>query len=224
MDRLHRLLLAASLVSLASTLPAAALGDSLRCDGGIVSVGDSKLDLLGKCGQPALREEQGEERSRLLLDTAGRAVAGRSTAVAVERWTFNFGPRQFVQHVTLESGKVTSVERGSYGYDLGERRDEAPAIRRARCDQLSFHLGDSTFDLLARCGEPALRDVKVVTLSSGASSAGGATYDAARSTELVEIWTYDLGPQTLVRRLSFERGRLVLVETGGYGYSRPDAR
>jgi hypothetical protein len=216
-------LLGASLALLAVALPAPALGDSLRCDGGIVSVGDSKLDLLGKCGQPTLREEQAEERSRVRLDPAGRAVAGRTIALAVERWTYNFGPRQFVQHVTLESGKVTAVERGSYGYELEGRRD-APAIPRARCDQLSFHLGDSTFDLLARCGEPALRDVKVVTHTSGATSAGGATFDAAVTTELLEIWTYDLGPQALVRRLWFERGKLVRVETGGYGYSRAEAR
>lgn len=43
---------ALALVALAGTLPAR--GDSIQCDGGIVSVGDTKLDLLGKCGAAAL--------------------------------------------------------------------------------------------------------------------------------------------------------------------------
>ncbi len=218
MDRLPRLLLAAALL-----LPAAARADSLRCEGGIVSVGDSKLDLLGKCGQPTLREAQEEERSRTQVDAAGRTLGGRSTVVTVERWTYNFGPRAFVQYVTLEGGRIRAVERGSYGYDLGAPA-EAPAIPRARCDQLAFHVGDSTFDVLARCGEPALRDARVVARSAGATTAGGATFEGATVTELVEIWTYDLGPQALVRRLSFEHGKVVAIETGGYGYSRPEAR
>lgn len=197
---------------------ASGLGDSLRCDGGIVSVGDSKLDLIGKCGPPALREAQDEERSRLLLDASGRAVTGRSTALTVERWTYNFGPRMFVQHVTLEGGRVRGVERGSYGYDLGPQATP-PAIPRARCDQLALHTGDSTFDVLARCGEPAAKDVKEVTRLEGGPSGGG-LYQAASTTELVEIWTYDFGPQVLSRRVTFAQGRVVHVETGGYGYSR----
>jgi uncharacterized protein DUF2845 len=212
-----RLVLAACLA-----LPLAAGADSLRCDGGIVSQGDSKLDLLGKCGAPALREAQGEERTRVRLDASGRAVAGHSSALTVERWTYNFGPRQFVQHVTLESGTVKAVERGGYGYELGERPEEV-AIPRARCDQLAFRVGDTTFDLVARCGEPALRDVKVVTRTvSTPDGAGGSV--ATTITRTLEIWTYDLGPQTLVRRLIIDDGKVLRVDTGTYGYSRADGR
>ena len=34
-----------------------------------------------------------------------------------------------------------------------------------------------------------------------------------------ELWTYDFGPLALVRRALLEEGRVVRVETGGYGYS-----
>jgi hypothetical protein len=62
---------AAALVALA---PAAARAESaLSCADGIVSVGDAKVDLLGKCGRPALREWRIEERSR--LDVQGGAGA-----------------------------------------------------------------------------------------------------------------------------------------------------
>jgi len=209
----HRLLLAACLA-----LPLAARADSLRCDGGIVSVGDSKLDLIGKCGAPALKEEQDVERWRARYAPGGQVAAGRSTLATLERWTYNFGPRQFVHVVTLEGGKVTAVERGSYGYDLG-RREEAPPIPRTRCDQLAFHVGDTTFDVLARCGEPALRDVALVTRSAGGWDGGGA-FETTTVSEYVEIWTYDLGPQSLTRRLTIAGGKVVRVETGSYGYSR----
>jgi len=207
------LLLAATLA-----LPLGARADSLRCDGGIVSAGDSKLDLIGKCGAPALKEEQDVERTRARFAPGGQLAAGRSTLAALERWTYNFGPRQFVQVVTLEGGKVTAVERGSYGYDLG-RREEPPPIPRARCDQLSFHVGDSTFEVLARCGEPALRDVALVTRSAGGWDGGGG-FETTTVSEYVEIWSYDLGPQTLTRRLTVAGGKVVRVETGSYGYSR----
>lgn len=36
---------------------------SLRCDGGLISLGDMQLDLLGKCGEPALRDRRSEERA-----------------------------------------------------------------------------------------------------------------------------------------------------------------
>ncbi len=213
-----RLLAPLLLVALLGPRSAHGLGDSIRCDGGIVSTGDSKLDLIGKCGAPALREAQEEERSRVLLDATGRALSGRSTAVTVERWTYNFGPRQFVQHVTLEGGRVRGVERGGYGYDLGPQA-QAPAIPRARCDQLALHVGDSTFEVLARCGEPAAKDVREVTRVAG-GTAGGALYQATSTTELVEVWSYDFGPQVLTRRISIAQGRVVHLETGGYGYSR----
>jgi len=218
MDRLPRLLLAAALL-----LPAVARPDSLRCDGGLVSVGDSKLDLLGKCGQPTLADAQAEERSRVQLDAAGRPMAGRSSVATVERWTYNFGPRSFVQYVTLEGGRILAVERGSYGYDLGPRPAPAPPIPRARCDQLAFHVGDTTLDLLARCGEPALRDARVVSSSASAAAASG-LLEVGTFTEVVEIWTYDLGPQTLTRRVIIRAGKVVEVETGSYGYSRAESR
>lgn len=39
----------------------------------------------------------------------------------------------------------------------------------------------------------------------------------------VEIWTYNLGPNKLMRRLTIEDGEVVEVETLGYGYRKPPA-
>jgi len=206
-----------ALVATALLAATVARADSIRCEGGIVSAGDSKLDLLGKCGQPALREDVGEALARTRVD--GPTRTSRSTASAVERWTYNFGPRQFVQVVTLEAGTVTRVERGSYGYDLGQARAAPPTIRRATCNHLGFHEGDTAFELLARCGEPAALDLKVVSVRQATGTGPGQVVVEER-TSTVELWTYDFGPSTLVRRLTLADGKVVKVETGGYGYSR----
>ena len=75
----------------ATAFSASARADSINCDRGIVSTGDSKLDLLAKCGEPALMEARLEERSHYQVSQDGRSGAGRSVTVTVERWTYNFG-------------------------------------------------------------------------------------------------------------------------------------
>jgi Protein of unknown function (DUF2845) len=185
-----RLLLIGSL-GLASSHAAA---DSIRCDGGIVSVGDSRLDLFAKCGPPALQEAE-----------AVVTTANVDLGLVIERWTYNFGPERFIQIVSLKGGKVIAVERGGYGYALPEPPKDAPrdppSIPRARCEPDAFRIGDRTFDVLARCGEPAYRDVR------------------QRQT-VVEVWTYDFGQRSFVRFLEFEGGRLARIRTGSYGYSK----
>ena len=215
--RLRRLALAAALAASAG----AALGDdSLRCDGGIVSLGDSKLDLLGKCGSPALVEERPVEFSQFSV-LPGVGSAEQRSATTLEKWTYDFGPSRFVQIVSLELGRVVKVERGTYGYDANATsRDKAPKIPRARCDHLVPREGLTSFELLSRCGEPAMREVGLVTISSVVGGGRGGASVLSR-TAPVEVWYFDFGPQVLVRRVTVEDGRVLRVETGGYGYSSP---
>ncbi len=194
-----RLLLLGPALALAS--PAAA--ESLECSGGIVSVGDSRIDLLGKCGPPSLQEVV--DYSLAALHRYGPAGPGRRLAATVERWTYNFGPNRFLQFVTLEAGKVVSIARGSYGYPLAAP-PPAPPIPRAGCDASVLRTGLSTFDVLTLCGDPAFQDVGVEVWAGGEV--------------VVEIWTYDFGPRAFVRFLKFVNGRLAKIETGSYGYAQ----
>ena len=174
--------------------PSVAAADSIRCDGGIVSVGDSRLDLFAKCGQPALQEAEP-------VVTAGNV----DLSLLIERWTYDFGPDRFLVIVSLQGGKVIAVERGGYGYPRAEPpRDsarESIPIPRARCQHDAFRIGDRTFDVLTRCGEPVYRDLR-------------------QGQTVLEVWTYDFGPHTFVRFLEFQGGRLVRIRTGSYGYSQ----
>jgi len=213
------LALAAGAVACAAAMGARA-DDSLRCDGGIVSIGDSKLDLLGKCGSPALVEERPVEFSQLSI-LPGAAPSEQRSATTIEKWTYDFGPSRFVQIVSLELGRVVRVERGTYGYDSNAtRRDKAPKIPRARCDHLVPREGLTSFELLSRCGEPAMREVGLATISSLVGGSRGGSTVLSR-TAPVEVWYFDFGPQVLVRRVTVEDGRVLRVETGGYGYSNP---
>jgi hypothetical protein len=203
--------LAGFAVALCALAGPATAGDSLRCLGGIVGVGDHKIDLLGKCGEPALQEARLEDRWQALPTKHGHTRLVRGGAVTVERWTYNFGERQFLQFVTIEMGKVTAVERGGYGYDLPRGPAEPAPIPRAVCEPSAIRAGDSTFDLLARCGEPALRDSPE---TSNAAGGGGAAQSS------LEVWTYDFGPSSFVRFVHIDAGKVVRVETGSYGYAR----
>src|SRR5512142_2569819 len=97
--------LAAALAALAA--PAALAGDSsLRCAGGIVSVGDSALDLLAKCGSPALRDRRVDEQWRMSAGAEARPElvgVGRRTTVVVEEWWYDFGANAFTYAVELRN-------------------------------------------------------------------------------------------------------------------------
>jgi hypothetical protein len=191
----------------------AAAEDSLRCGGGLVAVGDSKLDLLGKCGGPTLVEERLEERG------GGAPGPWRvRVSTTVERWTYNFGPNQFVMYVTLDTGRVAAIERGNYGYSL-PADPPGPPIPRARCEPAGFHVGDTTFDLLARCGPPATRDSRLEKETVVSGGEGGMPVVTSSRTVTVEVWAYDFGPRAFVRLLTFADGKLRKVETGSYGYA-----
>jgi hypothetical protein len=191
------LLVAAGLLGPA---PAPAADSSFRCDGGLVSVGDSKVDLLARCGEPTLVEER---PAKQWTSTGARAF------VTVERWTYNFGPNRFLQFVTLVTGKVTAVERGSYGYPP-ERLRPTPAPRTA-CSASGPSVGDSSLDLLARCGEPTARESRLELRPTG---------DGGSSTVQVEIWTWDFGPRHFQEIATLEDGKVTEVGHGGYGYAR----
>jgi len=203
---------------LALVAPAASAQGSLRCDGGLVAVGDSKLDLLGKCGRPALVEELLGDRGAAGAQDP-QATWGIRVTATVERWTYDFGPNQFVGYVTLDTGKIVAIERGSYGYARAPA-PPPPPVPRARCEPAGFHEGDSTFDVLARCGPPATRDARIETQAVWSGGDGGPPVVTAWRSVTVEVWGYDFGPRSFLRFLTFADGKLVKVETGSYGYAR----
>jgi len=90
--------------------PAAAQAETLRCEGGIVAVGDWKLDLLGKCGEPTLKEEVPATTGVLHWPGVTSAMLAR------ERWSYDFGPQANASRLEFEHGRLARVITGGYGY------------------------------------------------------------------------------------------------------------
>jgi hypothetical protein len=98
-----------------------------------------------------------------------------------------------------------------------------------RCGQRLLASGDSTVKVRAACGEPAAtatrRVVRSVPRVAYVQCEPGSPALCRRAVhDLVEIeiveWTYDFGPRRFMRFVTFEQGKLLAVETGGYGGDR----
>lgn len=65
---------------------------SLGCSDGIVNMGDSKSDVLEKCGEPT-----------------------RKQGFQEYLWIYDFGSSSFVYYLTFTRGKVERIQTGGYG-------------------------------------------------------------------------------------------------------------
>lgn len=107
-DRVTR----AAVVLLALVLTAShAAADTFRCGNRLVRDGDPIEEVHRRCGDPTFRTFSTEYVS---FETAsGLAV---TKAVAVETWTYNRGPREFVRYLKFRDGRLVSIVEGDYGY------------------------------------------------------------------------------------------------------------
>ena len=105
--------------------------DSLgfRCGGWLISKGDSKYEVLSKCGEPDYVETWYEERfvrdyyDPYVFDEDNqynyrryREPIPTREPVIIERWTYNLGPHQFIRYLRFYNGTLTNIITGDYGY------------------------------------------------------------------------------------------------------------
>ncbi|WAC06698.1 MAG: DUF2845 domain-containing protein [Thermodesulfobacteriota bacterium] len=97
--------------------------DACRCGNKLASTGDTKAEVLAKCGPPAFSEERTEERIERsrgddYYDERGNLNQPlyNKVQVNVDEWFYNFGPNQFMQIFKFENGRLISIENGDYGY------------------------------------------------------------------------------------------------------------
>jgi hypothetical protein len=201
----------ASLVPLLSPRPAGAL----RCPGGIVSEGDRKVEVLARCGEPAQREVRPEESalSVLDLDRNREVLDERRETATVEEWAYNFGPTQLLYFVTFRNGKVADIQTGGYGFALPRLGELGPEGWGE-----SAAVGRRKLEVLRSCGEPASVDRRYVERARTVSGPRPRTLIERRETVAVEEWTFNFGPNRLLYVFTFENGKVVRVETAGYGY------
>ena len=96
----------------------------------------------------------------------------------------------------------------------------SPAFASMRCGSKIIDEGVTRSEVAAKCGEPA----EVVTLRSAFRRpviwTNGRPYFVGEDVIEVpiEAWIYNFGPNKLMRRVVFEAGVVVDIETLGYGY------
>jgi hypothetical protein len=194
-------LLFRSIVLVFCLLPALSYADSISCDGGIVSGGDSAVDLILKCGQPEWKESHQEE----IIDQVNPNLKQR-TYITEEQWTYNFGPQQFLRIVTLRNGVITGIRTGTYG--TSKDRD----VPGPGCDGRVISVGDTKTEILIKCGKPFYKSSHQEELKE--------RFDDSSNRKVivtVEEWTYNFGPQQFMRIITIRNGRVVDIRTGGYG-------
>ncbi len=80
------------------------------CSEQVLSIGDSKTDVLAKCGEPSFKDSHVEEFKERLDDRE------RKVFVTVEEWTYDLGPNRFVRILTFRNSKLADIRTGGYGY------------------------------------------------------------------------------------------------------------
>lgn len=169
------------------------------CGERIVSVGDSKADVLLKCGEPASKDARDEE----YIEKTG-IESKRKTRVTIEDWTYNAGPDALVRILTFNNGKLADVREGGRGFDS---RAASP-----NCGDSLPEIGENKAQVRMRCGEPFARESRTEEIIDALDM------DTKRKTVIaIDEWTYNFGPNSFIRFFQFRNGRLVDIKTGGYG-------
>ena len=89
---------------------------ALRCGNKLVSVGDTKIELLQKCGEPIQVTHRKERYPIRIYDYHLDDYRLSYEIVYVEEWIYNFGPNRFMQSIIFRDGRISKIESLSYGY------------------------------------------------------------------------------------------------------------
>lgn len=92
-----------------------ASAESLRCNGHMASVGDSRLSVLFKCGEPLLKDAQCAPVFTLAVVPPGTSPAWvqvphtLAPCQQVEEWLYDRGPGNMMATVRFRSGLVQDI-------------------------------------------------------------------------------------------------------------------
>jgi len=168
--------------------------DSLRCSNGLIDTGMGKYEVLQKCGKPDFVDQPKQQY-----------IQGIGFIAVNEVWYYNRGPSRLVRVLSFRNGRLSDISTEGYGYD------RVPA---GACDGAALHVGMSKFALLARCGEPAYRDSWIEYRAGGGGDADGDTGIGPARAVPVELWTYDLGKNRMLRHVKLVDGKVVQIRVG----------
>ena len=88
-----------------------ARAESLRCNGDIIDIGDAKIDVLRKCGEPTLKDTYCEKTPIRIRRTDG-SFNTLERCEDVDVWTYNPGKGQFWTNLYFTEGKLREMRYG----------------------------------------------------------------------------------------------------------------
>lgn len=89
-----------------------------------------------------------------------------------------------------------------------------------RCGGKLISEGDPIEKVLQYCGEPVERKRTWITRQPRFEYGGQEIPFEGSEDVPVDLWTYDFGPNTLMRRIRFVAGKVESIETLGHGTAR----
>jgi hypothetical protein len=95
----------------------------MRCQGRLVSIGDTKAEVLDKCDDPD-NQDQWEENhnstiSQIYDYKTERYIAPKRIIqpIQMELWTYNMGANKFIRYLYFQNGELIKIETGERGRD-----------------------------------------------------------------------------------------------------------
>lgn len=76
-----------------------------------------------------------------------------------------------------------------------------------QCSARLVNRGDTKPEVFSKCGRPTFQDQRTEVRLQGSTLV----------TITVDVWTYNNGPRSFLRTLTFENGRLVEIRAGSQG-------
>lgn len=206
---------------------------ALSCGNRIVDIGDRKIEVFQKCGEPTFIEKWKTESTTLIEKKTRKSSKDRLTSQEstqetkteyIEEWTYNFGPNRFIQFLTFTNDRLTAIEAGSYGF----KGDFPTDFDKTRCGDL-VRKADRKIEVIIKCGEPAFESTRTEEKSTSkidSKKVGDRKIVINKSTEYQEDkffltitkWSFNFGPNYFLQFITFENGKVIKSEHGDYGY------
>ena len=90
---------------------------AFRCSGKIISEGDSKFEVLSRCGEPDYVEQLEDQvfigEKHFFED---QLSLSKAVSVRVYQWVYNLGRNRLMQVLTFKNEKLVKIESAGYGY------------------------------------------------------------------------------------------------------------
>jgi hypothetical protein len=119
------------LLILTFTLSFANAANGFWCKNSLITVGDTKYEVINRCGEPDYKDFRVEKRIMRdfyrdlfisgIVDMYSERRLYREPRYAVEEviveeWIYNLGPTRFLRYLVFENGRLVNISTGDYGF------------------------------------------------------------------------------------------------------------